>query len=131
MADIPKLAELTKELLHYLKETDEIFQEVKRKGEKRNFYTEVKPYCDRLHGIVSRWKDLAAEWQQEAKPKNIFPVQIENTAENFNTIAVQAFYPETSYKRFKHHVSSIHYILEKMLAELEGGSADEKSPPSA
>ena len=51
------------------------------------------------------------EWMKETEFRHLFPEQIEQTAHNLSDVAVQAFFPKTSYKRFKSHVQSIEFIL--------------------
>lgn len=119
MRDREELLQRTKELKQYLLKIDDIFETVKKNGEKKEFYTVVKPFVDEVHQFIDTWMKLALEWQKKTHPKNIFPQQIENAGENLKEISIQAFYPETSYKRFKHHVHSIQYTIEKILTELE------------
>lgn len=110
--------EQTKQMLEYLKKIENIYASQAQTGKEADFYGEVKPFVDEAHTIAERWCEMATEWVRKEKPRNLFPQQIDACKENFKEISVQAFYPATDYRRFKHYVNSTHYILEKLHSEL-------------
>ena len=75
-------------------------------------------------GIVDQWNDLALQWMKDEKPKNLHPSQIINTAENIEMISIQAFFPESSYKRFISHSQSVHYVLVNVLNQISEQTAE-------
>jgi len=118
MDDIQIIIEKTKMMKDYLERTKEIYENVRTTGKEHDFYKEVKPFVDEAQQFAGEWANLASQWVDKIRPKYIFSLQIDAARDNFNEICPQAFYPKTSYSRFKHHYNSINYILEKLLSEL-------------
>jgi hypothetical protein len=109
------LKQLTSELLQLNEEILSIYKNTRERGEKGDFYKEVKPFADRTKVLVDQWHELALQWMKDSKPKNLHPSQIINTAENIEMISIQAFFPESSYNRFISHSQSVHYVLKTVL----------------
>jgi len=118
LMSIESIIEKTNKMNEYLSRTDAIFEETKQSGVEGDFYQTVKPFVDEVHLFLDEWEKEVTDWVRSERPKNIFIPNILAAKENFKEIVVQAFYPKTSYKRFKEHVHSIHYILEKVLFEV-------------
>jgi len=117
-----KLLEETERLTDYLNEINNQFEKVKSAGNHPDFYTEVQPFANEVHAFVEQWLKEAVNWLNREQVNHLYPFQLQATAENIKEIAVQCFYPETSYSRFKHTVKSVHYVLEKVLEGLKKGS---------
>ncbi|PLR99938.1 DUF1798 domain-containing protein [Bacillus sp. T33-2] len=113
------LKNLTRDLIEDTKTASTRFEQVKQTREKGDFYTEVKPFADAVKQKNVQWKQAAAVWIREQQPKNLHYRQIETTAENIEMVSIQAFFPETSLKRFINHVQSINYVLKSVLQHLE------------
>ena len=60
------------------------------------------------------------EWMENESFRHLYPMQIQQTADNLSDVAVQAFFPKTSYKRFKSHVQSVRFILQNVRDEAAG-----------
>jgi hypothetical protein len=114
-----KLPELTRTMLDYAEQAMQHFERAKN-GQltEPDFYKEVKPFADQVKQIADEWKASAIQWIAEAKPKYIYLLQIENTWEQIQTIAVQSFYPDTSTKRFKDLHQSVTYVLNHLLSKI-------------
>ncbi|NEY20550.1 YppE family protein [Bacillus ginsengihumi] len=96
------------------------YMNVRESGMAKDFFQDVRPYCDELKAAIDEWLPLAVLWVETNQPKHLFAIQLKNTAENLQMVSVRAFYPETSLKRFKSHIQSIDYVLNRLKDELEG-----------
>ncbi|MBS4176599.1 YppE family protein [Lederbergia citrea] len=114
-----ELRQLTSKLLNYNQEAYNSFIQCRETGEKGDFYTEVKPFADNVKYCCDEWEPAASAWVIANKPKNLYPMQIKNTAENMQMVSVRAFFPETSLKKFNSHIQSIDFVLRHLLDELE------------
>lgn len=113
------LIDETEKVKHYLYETDQIYENARATREEKDFYSAIKPFVDDVHKQLDQWIVLAQNFINEHRPKNLYNQQIIAAAENLKEICVQAFFPKTSYARFKHNVHSINYTLEKLLDEIK------------
>ncbi|KQU20492.1 YppE family protein [Peribacillus butanolivorans] len=113
------LQRLTEQLLNYAVKADDIYENVRREGKEKDFFSEVKPFADQVRTICMEWEGGMKEWMKETEFKHLFPEQIEQTAHNLSDVAVQAFFPKTSYKRFKSHVQSVVFILNNVKSEID------------
>ncbi|CAH0186343.1 hypothetical protein SRABI96_01561 [Peribacillus sp. Bi96] len=114
-----KLQLLTEQLIQYTSQADEIYEGVREEGKEKDFFSEVKPFADKVRSVCIEWEIGMKEWMKVTEFKHLFPEQIEQTAHNLSDVAVQAFFPKTSYKRFKSHVQSVEYILNNVKAEID------------
>lgn len=114
------LKQLTSEILDMNGEILRIYKETRERGEEGDFYKEVKPFADDAKVKIDLWREVALQWMKDERPKNLHPSQIINTAENFEMISIQAFFPKASYKKFISHSQSVHYVLKTVLDQLSG-----------
>lgn len=114
-----QLKELTMKLYKYNQEAYEIFMKCRESGIDGDFFKEVKPFADKVKDCVDVWEPLATRWILTAKPKNLYPLQIRNTAENIQMVSIRAYFPKTSLKRFNSHIQSIDFVLSRVLEELK------------
>ncbi|MBO8177444.1 MAG: YppE family protein [Bacillus sp. (in: Bacteria)] len=110
---------LTEQLINACAKMEAIFTEVKRTDEQRDFFHEVKPFADNVHQLLAQWNDLALPWVQQYRPKHIFPQQLITTKEHMEKLAVEVFYPTSSWKRLKSTLQSCLYILHRVKEALE------------
>jgi hypothetical protein len=115
---LEELKALTEELLLLNKKLSERYQLARETGEKGDFYKEVKPFADKVKKVSDLWEVAVKEWIFEKKPKYIHFPQVIHTIENLELVSVQAFFPETSYKRFVSYIQSIDYVLHAVLEEI-------------
>ncbi|HZG73766.1 MAG TPA: YppE family protein [Chondromyces sp.] len=115
-----ELKKLTKELLDITNNANDIYMKKREAQIKGDFFSEVKPFADHAKAVSDKWKELSLTWLRETSGKRyIHPMQIQATVENLELVCVQAFFPETSFKRFKSYIQSISYVLKEMMYELE------------
>lgn len=112
--------QLTNKLISLCQKADQIYENVRSTGKEKDFFDEVKPFADEVHQTCLEWADLMKGWMEDESFKHLFPQQVDQTAQNLSDVAVQAFFPKTSYKRFKSHVQSIQFILQNVLTEING-----------
>ncbi|WHY54862.1 YppE family protein [Peribacillus simplex] len=114
-----KMRLLTEQLIQYTDKADEIYEGVRKEGKEKDFFSEVKPFADLVRTACIEWETGMKEWMRETDFRHLFPEQIEQTAHNLSDVAVQAFFPKTSYKRFKSHVQSVEFILNNVKTEID------------
>ncbi|QPA32946.1 YppE family protein [Thermaerobacillus caldiproteolyticus] len=106
-----QLEELTKQLQNYNDEILQIAEQTRHHHESPDFFGTVKPFVDEVKQVVDEWKRTALAWIQSARPKYVYPQQIETTGENIEKIAIEAFYPNAKISRIKQFHQSIEYTL--------------------
>lgn len=120
MADQQRLLELTKDLSTYNLQAEEQFLNfTKNDNYTVDFYNEVKPFADKVHQTADEWKTLALEWVKLNNPTHLFTHQIEDTYDNLFSSAVTAFQSRTRKRKFLQTISSISYILDLIIQEIE------------
>ncbi|RFU68457.1 DUF1798 family protein [Peribacillus saganii] len=113
------ILEQTKKLIEYNHRADEIFEQVKAEGKERDFYSEVKPFADDVHLLAREWAEAVKSWMKVESLSYLYPLQVDQAADNISNVAIQAFYPKTSLSRFKSHVQSVEFTLQNILREAE------------
>lgn len=108
---------LTEKLIHLAEEADSIYETVRKNGEEKDFYLEVKPFADQVKQLCEEWEKEMKLAMKKVTYKHLFPTQIEQAAQNLEDVAIQAFFPKTSYKRFKSHMQSVLFTLNQVRVE--------------
>ena len=122
MNELNQLNELTEKLIKasdYLLQT---FNKVKESGKQEDFYDLVRPYANEIKQLNDRWKLLAKDWIQKNKPLYLNAIQIDSASDHLEVISIQAFFPQTSKKRFLDSHKSVIYILHALQEELTRGA---------
>lgn len=119
MGNKDRLYSLTLELLDYTDRFSEKFESTKISQMKGDFFTEVKPFADKVRGLNEEWRELAVTWISENRPKHLHEKQIDSSSEQIDLLSVQAFYPDTSRTRFINYLQSVRYILNTLIQRLE------------
>ncbi|WP_210365435.1 YppE family protein [Bacillus sp. REN3] len=109
------LTQLTKLLLDNLEYALDRYEKTRNEGIRGDFHTEVKPFADKVRETSVKWEALASQWIFENKPKNLYASQIGTAADYLEVISVQAFFPETSKKRFLDQIQSVQFTLKGLL----------------
>ncbi|MFK2824175.1 DUF1798 family protein [Bacillus sp. B190/17] len=112
------LQELTEELLNIVNDANERYHIARETKEKGDFYTEVKPFSDKARLLTEAWEKEITSCFQTTCFKHIHGPQVKAVVENIEMISVQAFFPETSYTRFRNYVESTLFVLKQLLKEL-------------
>ncbi|MBH0168362.1 YppE family protein [Fictibacillus sp. 18YEL24] len=114
---------LTTELIADIDEAFHIYKtETKTRETEADFFTEVKPFADRIHYRVKDWEPLARDWVIANKPKYLYPIQIKTAAENIGYLGVYVFQKKMKDKRITEMVKSVLYVLNQLknqMAEVE------------
>lgn len=95
------------------------YENVRKTKNVYDFYSEVKPFGDKVFQLTEEWKEKVLLWIQKKRPRNIHPPQIENVVEQINELVVQSFYYQTSYKRFKSTHQSALFTVDLVLSHLK------------
>jgi hypothetical protein len=110
---------LTQRLITFAEEADSIYEQVRSDGQERDFYKEIKPFADEVREACEEWETVMKQILTKVRLPHLFPEQIEQTAQNLVDVSIQAFFPKTSYQRFKSHVQSVLFILNNVKMESE------------
>jgi hypothetical protein len=109
------LYELTMDLIADIEKAYKIFKtETKTRETDADFYSEVKPFADRVHDRVGEWEPLAREWVIANKPKYLYPIQIKTAAENIGYLGIYVFQRKMKDKRITEMVKSVLYVLKQI-----------------
>ncbi|WP_158211611.1 YppE family protein [Alkalihalobacterium alkalinitrilicum] len=84
-----------------------------------DFYTDVKPFADRVYVLANKWKPLAETWVKEYSPKYVYFMQLTNAYDQLLETSIAAFQKDTKSKRFIDTIKSIDYILDTILIQIE------------
>lgn len=114
-----RLQELTEQLVDIVTRANERYYLAREQKEKGDFYTEVKPFADEARLQSEEWEKEISTYLQTKPFKHIHYPQVKAVVENIELISVQAFFPETSYKRFRNYVESTLFVLQQLLKELK------------
>ncbi len=113
-----ELIQLTNQLLIKVAEAEEIYRQAREEEKTFDFYQDVKPYADEVKKMADRWAVLAGDWQKEAKPRLISPLQIQNTHNNLLQVSVHCHIPQSSKSRFVKHCHAAAFVLEQVKREI-------------
>ncbi|KUP06628.1 hypothetical protein Q75_08420 [Bacillus coahuilensis p1.1.43] len=116
---LEELLTLTERLDQLIDECAVIYQRHREENKKGDFYTEVKPFADLTYKVSTEWKEEISNWLSSVSVKNLHRIQLEQACENIEMISVQAFFPETSYKRFQSYVQSTKYTISVVYHSLQ------------
>ncbi|WP_400241946.1 YppE family protein [Niallia sp. JL1B1071] len=119
MTENHQLLEHTEKLLEAVEYAVETFYTVKESGVNEDFYDIVRPFANQIKQINDEWKELAKTWVSEAKPDYLNTIQINTASDHIEIISIQAFFTQTSKKRFLDSVKSVKYILQTLLDALK------------
>lgn len=119
-----KLKQLTLALLEECDECKPRHAWMREEDREPDFFSEVKPYADRVHAMIADWKSEAERWIEAERPKYVRMPQIDNAADMMTQFVVQSFYKGTGKKRFYQSIQSVQYTLKIVLEALEEGKAD-------
>lgn len=106
-----QIVSLTQHLITLAEEANSIYEAVREDGVEKDFYHEIKPFADLVKQVCEEWEQEMKQAMQIVTFKHLYPSQIEQASQNLQDVTIQAFFPKTSYKRFKSHVQSILFTL--------------------
>ncbi|MDR7072497.1 YppE family protein [Fictibacillus barbaricus] len=114
------LYHMTIQLIEDIEEAFDIFKnQTKQREDEADFYTEVKPFADRIHTRVSEWEPAARDWVIANKPKYLYPIQIKTAAENIGYLGVYVFQKKMKDKRITEMVKSVLYVLNQLKDQMK------------
>ncbi|MDP4164285.1 MAG: YppE family protein [Bacillota bacterium] len=116
-----RLIELTENLLFFTRDMKKQFDQTRENGKDGDFFTEVKPFSDKVKEINDQWMVEAIQWVKEEKPKNFHSNQVDSAHEQIEQISIQSFFVKTSKSRFIQTSTSIEYVLNLILSYAEKG----------
>lgn len=113
------IVRLTEQLITLTEEANSIYDTVRKDGVEKDFYHEIKPFADQVKQVCEEWNQEMKKAMQIVTFNHLYPSQIEQASQNLQDVAIQSFFPKTSYKRFKSHVQSILFTLNHVKVESE------------
>lgn len=118
MSESTELRELTEELVEAAEYLLKAFHKAKETGEQEDFYQTVRPYANHIKQLNDRWNELAKQWISVNKPFYLNNKQVDTASDHIEVISIQAFFPQTSKKRFLDAHKSVVYILHALQEEI-------------
>ncbi|WP_312096777.1 YppE family protein [Niallia sp.] len=119
MTENHQLMEHTEKLLEAVDYSVKMFYKVKETGVNEDFYEIVRPFANRIKQLNDEWKELAKAWVRQFKPDYLNSIQIDTASDHIEIISIQAFFAQTSKKRFLDSAKSVKYILQTLLDALK------------
>lgn len=113
------LREKTLMLIDECAQCVERFWKMREEDRAPDFFQEVKPHADHIHGLLKDWQQQADAWINEHRPKYMHTQQIASAVESMEQFVVQSFYKETSKKRFLDATHSTSYTLKNFYRLVE------------
>ncbi|WP_245308164.1 YppE family protein [Halalkalibacter urbisdiaboli] len=115
-----RLSQLTKELLKMNEEAERYYIEVvKQEGYEVDFYGKVKPFADKMKQLTDEWLPLAEQFVKTEKPLNLHPIQLTQTVENIEIVAIKSFFADTGKKRQIETFKSVAFVLHQVINSLQ------------
>jgi hypothetical protein len=111
--------QLSNKLIEHMETALKRYEIAKSEGNRGDFHSEVKPFADEVKRLSSQWREDSKRWVLENRPRNLHINQVETAADYMEVISVQAFFPETSKKRFLDQYQSVDFILKSMIMAIE------------
>ncbi|MFC0188585.1 DUF1798 family protein [Fictibacillus aquaticus] len=102
----------TELLILLLEEAREKF--ASRGEEAPDFFSEVKPFADKVRDTCDEWLPLAEEFANRTRANYIHGSQISAAAENLQSLSISALQPDMRERRFKDLASSVEYVLHQL-----------------
>ncbi|WP_180850370.1 MULTISPECIES: DUF1798 family protein [Bacillaceae] len=118
-----KILNNSNKLLHITGECVSRFENDAKKKEEVDFFNEVKPAFEEAMKTMNEWKEDVLKWRIDARPKYLFPVQIDSTVENFEQLVLQSFYKDSKPIRFKNMKQSVDYVIEQVIDHIRKESS--------
>lgn len=109
----------TQQLLKLLDEMNTIYEDVRASKEEHDFMKVVEPYARKAEELTRIWQQHIEWIIQNQQAYFIGERHVEQVIENTCQLSVQAFYPSTSYSRFKSYLQSTKFLLKTMEGQLK------------
>lgn len=82
------------------------------------FFLSMKEETTPIYDLLSKWEDSALEAVKKGNI-NVHPHQVVSTKENIELLLLHSYYVDIRRKRYMELNHSSHYILDKLLSEIE------------
>ncbi|WP_202406221.1 DUF1798 family protein [Pontibacillus yanchengensis] len=81
----------------------------------RALFEQVKEETSPLFTLIQEWYDEAEQYVKMNPGSKVFPIQLENTKDNFELLVLHSYYIDVPKKRFMELYNSVHYVLDQLL----------------
>ncbi|KGX87930.1 DUF1798 family protein [Pontibacillus litoralis] len=85
----------------------------------RALFEKVKRETDPLFTLIQQWYDESIQYSKMNAHTNVFPIQLQNTKDNFELVLMHSYYIDVPKKRYMELYHSIHYVLNQQLDDLQ------------
>ncbi|MFD2760831.1 DUF1798 family protein [Lentibacillus juripiscarius] len=115
-----ELLQQTQQFQYHLNKLEEIYNANKPPESRKDkaFFQMVKTYTEPIYNLLKDWEDHAL-YAVKQRHVNLHPQQVTSTKENMELLMMHSFYVDVKRKRYMELNHSIHFILDKLLDELE------------
>lgn len=90
----------------------------------RELFEKVKVESKPLFELNEKWANLAEQYTYSVENSIVYPLQINNTKENFELVILHSYYIDVPKKRYMELYNSIHYVLDQLLDSIEMNRTD-------
>ena len=109
----------TQQLLELLDEMNDIYEDVRETKKEHDFMKAVEPYARKAEELTRNWQQHIESVIQNQQAYFTGERHVAQVVENTCQLSVQAFYPSTSYSRFKSYLQSTKFLLKTMERQLK------------
>ncbi len=89
----------------------------------RELFEKVKKETKPLFELNEKWADLAEQYTYQVENCTVYPLQINNTKENFELVILHSYYIDVPKKRYMELHNSIHYVWDQLLDSINQNKA--------
>ncbi|OCA90893.1 hypothetical protein A8F94_03220 [Bacillus sp. FJAT-27225] len=119
MESLKALEKMTERLLEYTLQFQKTFELTREKNADGDFYSDIKPFADKVKEINDQWKEAALRESSFLARNGISIRQIENAHEHIDKLSIQAFFVKTSRYTFINSCRTVEYTLKTILDKLK------------
>ncbi|RYG73579.1 DUF1798 family protein [Lentibacillus lipolyticus] len=114
-----ELLQQTQQFQQHLNKLEQIYNANNPPESKKDkeFFQMVKTYTEPIYNLLTDWEDNAL-YAVKQRQVNLHPQQVTSTKENMELLMMHSFYVDVKRKRYMELNHSIHFILDKLLADL-------------
>ncbi|MDF2857211.1 MAG: hypothetical protein K0Q87_3062 [Neobacillus sp.] len=113
------ITHLTKKLLEFNRQCLKYYEKARETGISEDFNDVVKPFANEVKLTIAKWSIEMQKWLKQSPQKHIHIKQIVTTSDHLEQISIQAFFPNTSRKRFLNANRTVEFFLLEIVKELE------------
>ncbi|MFC0523196.1 DUF1798 family protein [Pontibacillus salicampi] len=81
-------------------------------------FNKVKEETGPLFELIEEWYQEAERFLKQIPQPTVFPLQLQNTKDNFELVLLHSYYIDVKKKRYMELYHSIHFVLNQLLDDI-------------